>query len=48
VGELPAPFALRTPYVAGVVHNSAKGASLLKFLASPAGQASFTTSGFGK
>lgn len=48
VGDLPAPFALRTPYVAGVVHNSAKGANLLKFLASPAGQASFAASGFGQ
>lgn len=48
VGDLPAPFALRTPYVAGVVNNSAKGASLLKFLASPTGQASFAASGFGK
>lgn len=48
VGDLPAPFALRTPYVAGVVHNSTKGASLLKFLASPAGQTAFATSGFGK
>jgi len=48
VGDLPAPFALRTPYVAGVVNNSTKGASLLKFLASPTGQASFAASGFGK
>jgi len=48
VGDLPAPFSLRTPYVAGVVHNSPKGASLLQFLASPAGQAAFAASGFGK
>jgi molybdate transport system substrate-binding protein len=48
VGDLPAPFALRTPYVAGVVQNSAKGARLLKFLASPAGQATFAASGFGQ
>jgi molybdate transport system substrate-binding protein len=48
VGDLPAPFALRTPYVAGVVENSTKGTSLLKFLASPAGHAAFLASGFGK
>jgi len=48
VGDLPAPFALRTPYVAGVVHNSAKGTSLLQFLASPTGHAAFAASGFGK
>jgi molybdate transport system substrate-binding protein len=48
VGDLPAPFALRTPYVAGVVNDSAKGARLLKFLASPAGQGAFTASGFGQ
>ena len=46
VGDLPAPYALRTPYMAGVVNNSAKGASLLKFLASPAGLGAFHASGF--
>lgn len=48
VGDLPAPFALRTPYTAGVVNNSSKGARLLKFLATPAGLDAFTASGFGK
>lgn len=48
VGDLPAPFALRTPYAVGVVNNSAKGASLLKFLATPAGLGVFAASGFGK
>ena len=46
VGDLPAPYALRTPYMAGVVNNSSKGASLLKFLASPAGLGAFHASGF--
>lgn len=48
VGELPPPFTLRTPYVAAVVNQSTKGLSLLKFLTSPAGLNSFTSSGFGK
>jgi molybdate transport system substrate-binding protein len=48
VGDLPAPYALRTPYVAGVVHESAKGRRLLKFLATPDGLAAFSASGFGK
>jgi hypothetical protein len=48
VGDLPAPFALRTPYKAGVVHNSAAGVRLLKFLNSPAGLRAFDASGFGK
>jgi molybdate transport system substrate-binding protein len=48
VGDLPAPYALRTPYMAGVVNNSAKGASLLKFLASSAGLGAFHASGFSK
>jgi molybdate transport system substrate-binding protein len=48
VGDLPAPFALRTPYVAGVVNNSPNGTKLLKFLGSPAGLSAFQASGFGK
>jgi molybdate transport system substrate-binding protein len=48
VGDLPAPFALRTPYKAGVVHNSAAGERLLKFLSTPAGFDAFQASGFGK
>jgi molybdate transport system substrate-binding protein len=48
VGDLPAPFALRTPYKAGVVHNSAAGERLLKFLGTPAGFDAFQASGFGK
>lgn len=46
VGDLPVPFALRTPYVAGVVHNSAKGLRFLKFLATPDGLRAFNASGF--
>lgn len=48
VGDLPAPFALRTPYAAGVVHNSTKGLHLLKFLSTPAGLEAFRASGFGQ
>lgn len=48
VGDLPAPYAMRTPYVAGVVANSPKGAILLKYLASPKGLEAFTASGFSK
>ena len=48
VGDLPAPFALRTPYEAGVVHNSAAGERLLKFLSTSTGLNAFQTSGFGK
>lgn len=48
VGDLPAPFALRTPYVAGVVQDSSKGLRLLKFLSSPEGLGAFRTSGFGQ
>jgi ABC-type molybdate transport system substrate-binding protein len=48
VGDLPAPFALRTPYRAGVVHSSVKGANLLKFLASRDGMSAFSASGFQK
>lgn len=46
VGDLPAPFALRTPYAAAVVAGSAQGERLLAFLASAAGMAAFTESGF--
>jgi molybdate transport system substrate-binding protein len=48
VGDLPAPYDLRTPYVAGVVHDSAKGLRLLKFLSSPDGLQIFNASGFGR
>jgi molybdate transport system substrate-binding protein len=48
IGDLPAPFALRTPYMAGVVNKSEKGARLLKFLAAPDGLDTFTASGFGR
>jgi molybdate transport system substrate-binding protein len=48
VGDLPAPYDLRTPYVAGVVHDSAKGLRLLKFLSSPDGLRIFNASGFGR
>lgn len=48
VGDLPAPYALRTPYVAGVVHDSAKGLRLLKFLTTPDGLGAFSASGFGR
>lgn len=48
VGDLPAPYALRTPYVAGVVHDSAKGLRLLKFLTMPDGLGAFSASGFGR
>jgi molybdate transport system substrate-binding protein len=47
VGDLPAPFALRTPYVVGVVAGSAQGAVLLKFMSTPEGLAVFKGSGFG-
>jgi len=47
VGDLPAPFALRTPYVVGVVAGSAKGAALLKFMSTPESLAVFKGSGFG-
>ena len=46
VGDLPAPFALRTAYVAAVVAGSAQGERLLAFMASAAGRAAFTESGF--
>jgi molybdate transport system substrate-binding protein len=48
VGDLPAPFALRTPYTAGVVHDSVKGLHLLRFLGTHEGLAAFKTSGFGQ
>jgi molybdate transport system substrate-binding protein len=48
VGDLPAPFALRTTYKAGVVNDSVKGASLLKFLASREGASAFNASGLRK
>ena len=48
VGDLPAPYALRTPYVAGVVNDSAKGLRLLKFLTTPDGLGAFSASGFGR
>jgi len=46
VGDLPAPFALRTPYTAGVVHNSVNGLRLLNFLSTANGLEAFKTSGF--
>jgi molybdate transport system substrate-binding protein len=46
VGDLPAPYALRTQYLAAVVAGSEKGARLLKFLATPVGLAAFAASGF--
>lgn len=46
VGDLPAPYDLRTPYVAGVVHQSPKGLRLLNFLSTPDGLEAFQSSGF--
>jgi molybdate transport system substrate-binding protein len=46
VGDLPAPYALRTAYVAAVVAGHTLGTRLLQFMASPEGLAAFTASGF--
>lgn len=48
VGGLPAPLSLVTPYVAAAIGDSARGAALLRFLASPAARAQFEAAGFGR
>ena len=47
-GGLPAPYALRTLYVAAVVGSSEAGLKLLRWLESPAAQVHLRAAGFSR